>query len=152
MKVVAICACMALALACDAAAKERCIQRPGKHYEAGVAQALTARRIAHKLAPESGVCVSEEHAAELEAATLRVDQHFWEVAHYLRDACEERALVEWARREKLRFEVGDVVDLGRKPAGRMFHLRSYTAEEVSANRRKLEDAPKGASCGEGLYG
>jgi hypothetical protein len=58
----------------------------------------------------------------------------------------DRAYVEWAEREKLRFEESEVVDLERKPAGRMFHLRSFTAEEATEHRRKLQDAPRGASC------
>jgi hypothetical protein len=95
---------------------------------------------------ESGICVAEGRAAELDHAQRSLFAHFWEVAQHLRDACEERAFVDWAGREKLRFEVSDAVDLGRKPAGRMFHLRSYTAEEAAAHRRRLQDAPQGASC------
>jgi hypothetical protein len=65
-------------------------------------------------------------------------------------ACDEKALVEWAGREGLRFEVTDAVDLQRRPAGRMFHLRSYTDEEVAFHRRKLEEAPKPACPGENV--
>lgn len=132
--------------ACAAAhAEDACGYHPSRHYAAGVAHHLSAKGVPYRLV-EGGICVSEDRGAELEAAQRRVFEHFWEVAHHLADACEERAYVEWAEREKLRFEVSDVVDLARKPAGRMFHLRSFTADEAAANRRKLQDAPRGASC------
>jgi hypothetical protein len=126
------------------AAGETCVQRPGRHFEAGVAYHLAREGTAHRVSADRGVCVAGASAAALEAAVREVERHFWEVAHHLRGACEEQALVEWAARENLRFEVTSVVDLRRRPAGRMFHLRSYTAEEVAFHRRKLEESPRDA--------
>jgi hypothetical protein len=141
--------CLACAIASAAGmveAKEACVQRPGSHFVAGVAYHLAKSGVAHRMSQESGVCVADAASGELEAAVRQVEKYFWEVAHLLKNACEERAFVEWATRENLRFEIADVVDLGRKPAGRMFHLRSYTQEEVLSNRRKLGEAPQGAGC------
>ena len=142
-------ACVACIAACCAGtvpASETCVQRPG-HYDAGVAFHLAKRGVPYAIVPERGVCVTEERSSDMAAAMAQLDRHYWEVARALKDACEERAYVEWATRNTLRFDVGDVVDLGRKPAGRMFHLRSFTAEEAAENRRKLEEASKHVGCG-----
>src|SRR6185436_18743199 len=136
----------AIAMFCAGAslalAEEACVQRPGRHFEAGVAHHLARNGIAHRASPDRGVCVADGSAAALDAAVRQVERHYWEVARLVGSACEEAALVEWAGREKLRFEVTDVVDLARKPAGRMFHLRSFDEDEVAFHRRKLEEAPK----------
>jgi hypothetical protein len=133
-----------------AMAGESCVQRPGRHFDAGVAYHLARDGIAHRMTAERGVCVDGASAASLDAAVRQVERRYWEVALRLRGACDEKALVEWAGREGLRFEVTDAVDLQRRPAGRMFHLRSYTDEEVAFHRRKLEEAPKPACPGENV--
>jgi hypothetical protein len=145
VKRAAIAAALAACLCAAARADDACSYHPSRHYPAGVARHLSIGGVPYRLV-EGGICVTESRAAELESAQRRVFEHFWEVAHPLRDACEERAYVEWAQGEKLRFEVSDAVDLDRRPAGRMFHLRSFTADEVAAHRRRLQDAPRGASC------
>jgi len=147
MRALAAATCLVLAsTGAQGEPKETCLQRPSAHYDAGIAHHLSKSRTPHRVSAEGGVCVAAEHASALEEASRQVDAHFWEVARLLRDDCEERAFVEWATREKLRFEIGNVVDLNRRPAGRMFHLRSYSSDEVAANRRKLDEAPAGAAC------
>lgn len=141
-----LCAGALAGLPAGAQAADTCVQRPGRHFDAGIAYHLSKAGVPHRLTPEKGVCVAEELAPAIDSATKQVEQHYWEVALKLRDACEERTLVEWATKENLRFEVGDVVDLERKPAGRMFHLRSFTPEEVALNRRKLDEAPRAPAC------
>jgi hypothetical protein len=145
MRVAVAAAGLAICLAGAARGEDACSYHPSPHYPAGVAHQLSAKGVPYRLV-DGGICVTEGRGAELEAAQRRMFEHFGEVAYHLRDACEERAYVEWAEREKLRFEVSEVVDLGGKPAGRMFHLRSFTAEEAAEHRRKLQDAPRGASC------
>lgn len=135
----------AMALALPAQANEQCVQRPSVHYGPGLAQLLSSERVPHRITPK-GICVDEKHAAALDAAERNVDNHFWEVAHLIRSTCEERALIAWATKENLRFEVNEVVDLARKPAGRMFHLRSYTKDEVQANHRRLAEAMRLIAC------
>jgi hypothetical protein len=144
--VVGVCICAIASGGCIVEAKDRCIQRPGSHFDAGVAYHLSKNGIPFRIAGEGGVCVAEEVSLEFESAMRQVEKYFWEVAYHLNNDCEERAFVDWATRENLRFDVGDVVDLNRKPAGRMFHLRSYTYEEVVSNRRKLNEAPQGVVC------
>jgi hypothetical protein len=134
------------ALAAAAQPADRCMQNPGIHYDAGVAYHLEKKGIPYSMRPGSGVCVAAAHSSDLDAAAAQIDNYYWEVAYLLRNACEERAVVEWATREGLRFDVSEVVDLARKPAGRMFHLRSYTQEEVVSNRRRLDEAPGRAAC------
>jgi short-subunit dehydrogenase involved in D-alanine esterification of teichoic acids len=51
------------------------------------------------------VCVSGRKAAELRAAEAEVDATFHEVACLLKDSCEERAFVDWAKREGLRVDI-----------------------------------------------
>jgi hypothetical protein len=126
-------------------AAETCVQRPG-HYDAGLAYHLAKRGVPYTAGPERGVCVAEERSSDMAAAMTQLDSHYWEVAKALKNACEERAYVEWASRAKLRFDVGDVVDLSRKPAGRMLHLRSFTAEEAVEYQRKLDAAAKNVDC------
>jgi len=88
------------------------------------------------------VCVAGRHAAEFDAAVREADKYFHEIADLLKDECEERALVEWATREKLRFDVR-----GTTSGKRMFLLRSFNADEVASNRQRLtRDAPKGMTC------
>jgi len=94
-----------------------------------------------------GLCVDERFTKDFEAAQREVDSHFYEVAHRLSDSCEEREFVAWATKEKLRFDVRPTFDAIKRPSGSMFLLRSFTSEEVVANRRRLEkDAPKAAFC------
>lgn len=142
-----ICACAIASGAGIAEAKDRCIQHPGKHFDAGVAYHLSKNGIPFRIAGELGVCVAEEASPQFEAAIRHVESYFWGVAYHLDNDCEERAFVDWAIRENLRFDVGDVVDLNKKRAGRMFHLRSYTYDEVVSNRRKLDEAPRAGACG-----
>ena len=139
-------ACAAAFVSIGVEARERCVQRPGEHYDGGVAFHLARKGIPHRIEPDRGVCVAEELASELQAAAHQVDYYFWEVAHLLRSDCEEQTLVEWARKEELRYDVGDVYRIDGQRAGRMFHLRSYTYEEVIANRRKLDEAPQKLGC------
>lgn len=140
-----ICAGM-MAPAISSAVEERCFHSPGNHYHLGVSHHLAKAGVPHRVAPQNGVCVPEALAARVEAAMRELDRYFWKVPHHLADPCEESAYVEWAAREKLRFDVGNLVDLQGNTAGRVFHLRSYTREEMDSNRRKLEDAPKVATC------
>jgi hypothetical protein len=111
-----------------------------------VAYHLARDGIAFRTTEENGVCVSDDQAARVEDAMRRLDRYFWKVDRLLRDPCEERALVDWAAKEGLRFDVGNVVDLKGDVAGRTFRLFSYTQQELEANRRKLDEAPKEAQC------
>jgi len=146
MKRGVIVAALACALSGSATAAERCVRNPGDHYDEGVAFQLAQMGIAHRFAPETGVCVAEPLAPQLDEAMRRLDRYFWKVDHALSDACEERAYVEWARARHLRFDVSTVVDLGGNAVGRVFRLRSYSEEELRSNRRALEEAPRDAAC------
>jgi tripartite-type tricarboxylate transporter receptor subunit TctC len=139
----ALCAFAALAIAEE---RVSCVRNPGDHYDEGVAFHLARKGVAHRLSADQGVCVAGPLAAELDLAMKEVDRYFWKVDRQLDNPCEERALVEWGAREGLRFDVSSQVDLKGNIAGRVFRLRSYTQEEVAANRRKLEEAPRGVSC------
>ena len=93
-----------------------------------------------------GICVSETHSAELHDAQRQLEKYFYEVAYTLADSCEERAYVEWAKKEGLRFDVLRVLDARMRPQGSVLFLRSYTDEEVLSNRGKLASAPRQAKC------
>jgi hypothetical protein len=95
----------------------------------------------------SGLCVAEKHSSQLKAAERELERYFPQIAHKPKDSCEERALVEWAQRENLRFDLRAAVDMRNQPTGNLFLLRSFTQEEMIANRQKLEQsAPIGATC------
>ena len=124
-----------------------CHQNSGKYYDVAVSRQLTKNGIPHTLDADRGVCVPKKQTAALDLASRQVDGYFHEVADLLRDECEERALVEWATREKLSFEIADTTKPDGKPGRRMFLLRSFSRDEVEANKRKLRnEAPKGAHC------
>src|SRR5438067_11729568 len=114
-----LCICAIASAACIADAKERCIQSPD-HFETGIAYHLSKNGIPFRVAAEGGTCVGEGDSAALDAAMRQVEKFFWELAYPILDECEERAFVDWATKENLRFDVGHVVDLGKKAAGRLF--------------------------------
>ena len=63
------------------------------------------------------------HAKEV-CGGSELERYFPQIAHNPKDSCEERALAEWA-------------------------IRSFTREEMIANREKLDrSAPIGATCKE----
>ena len=130
----------------SACAEPECGGSDVKHYDQALVHQLNKRGIRADARPDGMVCVEGRHAQEFAAAQRDADRYFYEVAELLKDACEERAFVQWATREKLRFDVKDTVRMDGSPGGRMFHLRSFDADEVAANRRRLSSAPKGASC------
>ena len=107
-----------------------------RYYDDALGHQLARRDISYHIRRDGMVCVEGRHAAEFQAAQREVDKYFHEVAHLLKDACEERAYAQWAEREKLRYDV----------RGRLFLLRSFNAEELATNRKRLADAPKGVSC------
>jgi hypothetical protein len=128
---------------CCAAPLDYCSQYepPLAHYNEGLAIHLSKGKIKHAVT-DKGVCVASQDAKRLESAAEEFGNYFYDVAELLRDACEERAFVEWATRNRLRFEVRST-DKGR----RMFFLRSFNAEEVALNRQRLRnEGPKGVRC------
>lgn len=140
-------ALICMASACVAACGQRCIQQELKYYDEALSQQLTKNGISNSLEPDKGVCVPARHATQMDRATRQVDSYFHEVADMLKDSCEERAFVEWATKEKLRFDIRDTIRSDGSPGGRIFLLRSFSADEVAVNKRRLvDDAPKGASC------
>jgi hypothetical protein len=136
-----------IASACVAACGQRCIQQDLKYYDEALSQQLTKSGIPNTRKPDKGVCVPARQARQLDLAARQVDSYFYEVADRLKDSCEERAFVEWATKEKLRFDIQDTIRSDGSPGGRIFLLRSFSADEVAVNTRRLiEDAPRGASC------
>jgi hypothetical protein len=128
-------------------AKETCGGSDAKYYDEALMYHLSKKGVSSRAMHGGGLCVDERSAKEFGAAQREVDSYFYEVAHRLFDSCEERAFVAWATKEKLRFDVRPTLDSLKRPSGSMFLLRSFTSEEVVANRRRLEkDAPRGASC------
>ena len=128
-------------------AKETCGGSDAKYYDEALMYHLSKKGISSRTMHGGGLCVDERFAKEFGAAQREVDSHFHEVAHRLSDSCEERAFVAWATKEKLRYDVRPTLDSLKRPSGRMFLLRSFTSEEVAANRSRLKkDAPRGASC------
>lgn len=129
-----------------ACAEPKCGGSDLKHYAQALAHQLDKRGIRADVRGDGMVCVAGSHAGEFAAAQREADRYFYEVADLLKDACEERALVQWATREKLRFDVLDTIPLDGSRGRRMFHLRSFDADELAANRKRMSSAPRGAAC------
>jgi hypothetical protein len=124
-----------------------CEQTVGKYYDTAVARQLERNKVTHRLEGDRGVCVSRADTAKLHEAMRQVNEYFHEPAFLLADECDERAVVAWATREKLPFEIRDPVGRDGKPTQRMFLIRSFSQEEQAANLRKVRDeAPKGVRC------
>lgn len=126
--------------------EDACRGSDAKYYNEALAFQLKARNVPHRVSGDV-VCVSSWNAAELRAAEAAVDATFHEIAHLLKDSCEEQAFAAWAKREGLRFDIRATVDMNNQPSGRMFLLRSFTREEVASNRNRLDSgAPRKARC------
>ncbi len=137
---------IAFVIALAGCADDACRGSDAKYYNEALAFHLAKRGVPHRI-EEHVVCVSARNAAKLRAAEADVDATFPQVAYLLRDACEERAFADWAKREGLRFDIRSTVDAHNQPSGRMFLLRSFTAEELASNRSRLaNNAPKSAYC------
>ena len=137
---------VAICAATSAAAGEKCGGSDVKYFDEALAYHLTKAAVPYTIKPGGLVCVPESQATALRAAEVEVDASFHEVAHLLRDSCEERALVAWATEQGLRFDVRPTRNARDEPSGRMFLLRSFTRQEASSNREKMGKAPVGAKC------
>lgn len=147
MKVVASMASAAALAAAPALAKDVCGGSDAKYYDEGLIFHLSKARVPYRLSHGSGLCVEEKYGPQLRAAERELDRYFPQLAHNPKDACEERALAEWATREKLRFDLRPAFNMRHEPAGNLFLIRSFTREEMIANREKLDhSAPIGATC------
>ena len=136
-----------LSIPVAACADEACRHYSAKYYDEALSNQLSKNGIPHTVHPEKGICVSVGQEPGLEAASRQVDTYFHQVARVLKDECEERALVAWAEKEHLRFDVASARNSDGRPGGRMFLLRSFSREEASANQDKLwNKAPKHVSC------
>ena len=116
-------------------------------YDEGLIFHLTKAGVPYRRMHGSGLCVDEKYSTQFKAVERELERYFPQIAHKPRDSCEERALVEWAQREKLRFDLRPAFDMRNQPTGNLFLLRSFTNEEMVANREKLDrSAPVGATC------
>lgn len=123
-----------------------CVHRISKYYDRALSQRLTEKGVLNSLHAEKGVCVAAAARATLDETSREVDSYFNDIALLPGDACEERALVEWAKREGLRFELAESRTSSGASGGNMFFIRSFSRAEVESNRKKLQAAPKDASC------
>jgi hypothetical protein len=131
----------------SALAKEHCGGSDAKFYDEGLIFYLSKAGVPYRKMDGSGLCVDDKYSAQFKAAERELERYFPQIAHNPKDSCEERALVEWAQREKLRFDLRPAFDMRNQPAGNLFLLRSFTNEEMVANRDKLDrSAPIGATC------
>ena len=135
-----------VAVALASCADDICIHRVSRYYDEALSRQLTLNGVRHSLLPEKGICVAPDKKPQLDAASRQVDSYFNEVAALVADQCEERALVAWATREGLRFEVADTTSSTGAP-GRMFLVRSFGPDEVQLNHKKLREvSPTIAKC------
>src|SRR5882672_8518904 len=131
-----LCAASIIVAGCEQA-EDKCGGSDAKYYGPALEYQLTKAGVPYRAMPDGMVCVAPKHAAEFAAAEGRVDQYFHAVAHKLKDSCEEHAFAEWATNENLRFDIRDAFDPGGRPSGKLFLIRSFTAEEVVSNADML---------------
>jgi hypothetical protein len=140
---------------CAREEEPQCWPEENQYYVEALSKRLSKNGVTHSFHPkgsvpnrsEASVCYAPRFKPDVKKATQEVDNYFREVAGVLRDACEERAFVEWAAKEKLPIEVVDTESSDGKYAGRMFLIYSITPEDVALNRQKLLDgAPRNARC------
>jgi hypothetical protein len=130
-----------------ACAEPKCGGSDLKYYDQAIAYHLDKRGVPYRIGAGGMVCVDGKYASDFVAADREAAKYFHEVAHLLKDACEERAFVEWATRDGLRSDVRGTIRSDGSSGGKLFLLRSFTADELAANRRRLDnDAPTNASC------
>jgi hypothetical protein len=136
---VAIAIAIAIGIGAAACAKrEVCGGSDARFYDEGLIFHLSKAGVPFRKMHQSGLCVDEKYTAQFRAAEREIDRYFPEIAHKPKDSCEERALVEWGKREKLRFDVRRGFDGQDRPAGGLFLLRSFTNEEMVSNRERLD--------------
>jgi hypothetical protein len=147
MRSVVLVALVAALGSASAFAKEYCGGSDAKYYDEGLIFHLSKADVPYRKMHGSGLCVDDKYSTQFKAAERELERYFPQVAHNPKDSCEERALVEWAQREKLRFDLRPAFDMRNQPSGNLFLLRSFTNEEMVANREKLDrSAPIGATC------
>ena len=124
-------------------AKEACGGSDTKFYDEGLIFHLKRAGVPYRRMSGGGLCVDEKFAPQLKEAERQLERAFHEIATNPRGACEERSLVEWATREGLRYDLIPSHNSQNEPAGNLFLIRSFTYEEMVANREKFKSAPQG---------
>jgi hypothetical protein len=139
---------LSVLMSCSVAhAEDACGGSDAKYYDEGLMFHLARAGVPYRKVDGGGLCVEARYATQLKSAERELDRYFYEIAHNPRDPCEERALVEWARRERLRFVLAPSRNSRNEPAGNLFLVRSFTYEEMVTNRDTFDrSAPKGAKC------
>ena len=126
---------------------EQCFGNSSAHYNQGLSRLLTEKGVVNSVKPNRGVCFARSDESKVRAAERELDGYFYEVADILRNSCDEAAVVAWASREKLPFEVHDTIGSDGRPSFRMINIYSFSKGEVESNRRKLSEAPRVRECG-----
>ena len=130
-----------------AIANDKCGGSDEKYYDQALAYQLAKQNVPYTIRSGGSVCVDAKYSTQFEAAEREVANYFHEVAYLLRDSCEERAFLNWATTENLRFDIRPTLDSRKQPGRKMFLLRSFTRDDVVMNNAKLaKNAPKGATC------
>jgi hypothetical protein len=146
MKVLGIAALSFTLVGCSSA-KEVCGGSDAKYYDEGLIFHLAKANVPYRRMHQSGLCVDEKYSSQFREAERELEKYYPQLAHNPKDACEEQALVEWAQREGLRYDLRPAFDNANRPVGNLFLIRSFTAEELASNREKLNSsAPRGATC------
>ena len=146
MRVICVVA-LSLSLVGCSSAEQVCGGSDAKYYDEGLIFHLTKANVPYRRMHQSGLCVDAKYSSQFREAERELEKYYPQLAHNPKDACEEQALVEWAKREGLRYDLRPAFDSANRPAGNLFLLRSFTAEEMASNREKLDrSAPIGATC------
>jgi hypothetical protein len=138
---------LAVLTSCGVAdAPDFCRGSSAKYYDEGLAYQLKRANVPHR-AVDGGVCVDRKYASQMKEAERQLENAFNQIATNPGNACEERALVEWAEREGLRYELAPALNSRNEPSGNLFLIRSFAYEEMVTNREKFDrSAPKGTKC------
>src|SRR3954470_9981624 len=113
-------AILMLSLGGCAGADEVCGGSDARYYDEGLIFHLTKANVPYRRMQHSGICVDAKYASRFREAERELEKYYPQLAHNPKDACEERALVEWARKEGLRYDLRPAFDSAKRPAGNLF--------------------------------
>ncbi len=118
-----------------------------KHYSKAVSQKLEMDSVRHRVSAKGELCFTVNNLSEIRRTEREVDKYFAAVTGLFRNECEEKLIIDWAIRNNIALEVFDATDAKTGKPRRLFHIYSFSEEDVFKNRGKLLlEAPDESVC------
>jgi hypothetical protein len=130
-----------IACACSGEVREVCGGTSQKHYDEGLALHLSKAGVPYRRMEGGGLCAAEKYTAQFRAAEKELERYFPEIAFNPHGPCEEKVYLDWAARHSVRHDLVSAKGSDNRPAGKLFLLRPFTAEEYAAYQEKVRSDP-----------